>query len=199
MGNIFEDDVEFMTIEELEKEIGWPPPYTATLGLHPYIRRFNRDVMGIEIGTGRGESAYLLLEKCPNIELIYTIDPFKEYMDWNGIIPGDKQAKCEGIAQKNLSKFGNRAKIISSTSQEAVNLFKEDFYDFLFIDGDHSVSAVMGDLSNYYSKIKSGGIVAIHDSNLDSVRSGVKAFKEQNRIRIPSTNTSNGVLFWYKA
>jgi hypothetical protein len=36
-------------------------------------------------------------------------------------------------------------------------------YDFLFIDGDHSVAGVRADFRNYQSLVRSGGIIAFDD------------------------------------
>ena len=35
--------------------------------------------------------------------------------------------------------------------------------DFLFIDGDHSRSAVWSDWANYHPKVRKGGLIAFHD------------------------------------
>ena len=66
---------DFQTISEKE----WPLDHTSTKGLYPYIKRLGDDIVGIEIGTSCAESTYLLLEKCPNIKKIYTIDPYLQF------------------------------------------------------------------------------------------------------------------------
>lgn len=194
----FEDDIEYMTIAEIEKEIGWPLQYTSTIGIAPYISRMKKDVVGVEIGTARGEGAYYLLDKCPNISKLYTIDPYKEYRDWVGIIPQEQLNRYEDIAKRNLSKFGDKVEFIKTPSSEAKSRFQDNSLDFVFIDGDHSKNEVINDLLNYYPKLKSHGIIAIHDNNINDVREAVKEFKNNTRVRIPQNNTTNGVVFWNK-
>ena len=77
-----EDD--FKTIAELGDK--WPYDWVSVKGLAPYIKRLGESVVGVEIGTCRAESTAFLLDKCPNIIKLYTIDPYKAYEDWNGEI-----------------------------------------------------------------------------------------------------------------
>jgi predicted O-methyltransferase YrrM len=43
-------------------------------------------------------------------------------------------------------------------------------FDMLFVDGDHSYEATLEYLNDYVPKLKPGGIVAMHDFELDSVQ-----------------------------
>ena len=45
-------------------------------------------------------------------------------------------------------------------------------FDAVFIDGNHSYEYVKKDLENYWSKVKPGGIVALHDVNFEGDRYG---------------------------
>jgi hypothetical protein len=56
--DIFIDDTDFMTIEELKSKLSWPLEYTSTLGITPYISRLGENIVGAEIGTARGESVH---------------------------------------------------------------------------------------------------------------------------------------------
>lgn len=194
------NDIDEMTVDQLRTETGWPLEYTATVGLWPYLKRINKEIQGIEVGTGRGESAYLLLEKCPNIKKLYTIDPFLAYEDWNAPVPQAKQDKFFEIAKKNLETFGDRAEIINQPGEMASFLEKlpNDSFDFVFIDGVHTQEAVLADLDNFYRKLVSNGIMAVHDTNLIPVQEAIHIFRENNRIRMPVQTISNGCVFWRK-
>ena len=48
----------------------------------------------------------------------------------------------------------------------------DELYDAVFIDGNHSYEYVKKDLENYWPKVKSGGIVALHDVNFEGERYG---------------------------
>jgi predicted O-methyltransferase YrrM len=194
------NDTDFMTVDELEKEIGWPHDWTSVKGLYPYIKRLQGDVTGIEIGTCRAESTYLILDKCPNVTKLYTIDPYLGYDDWAGELNQETMSKFEDIAHKNMMKFGDRVEFIKSRSDDAetINYFKDEQVDFIFVDGDHSEEATYQDISNYYSKLRSGGLFSGHDYNLDAVRTAVERFRTDNKVRVNIQLSTNNVWFWYK-
>lgn len=181
------------TIEELERETGWPPEYISTKGMIPYIKRMGKDLMGLEIGTGRGESAYHLLSTCPNIKNLITYDPYKAYDDWNGPITKDQQVKSRELAIANLAKFGDRV-----VMQENIGIIEANTFDFIYIDGNHSLEGVTQDLDDYYDSLKPGGLIAVHDCNLGTVNEAIRQFRKKRRISMPLHNSSNGLAFWYR-
>jgi len=195
-------DLDFMTVEELKKtEVGWPLDYVATRGLAPYISRLRGDKhVGVEIGTCRGESAYYLLERCPFIKILYTIDPYTEFEDWVGIIPQETLDRQYEIAKTNLNRFGDRVKMIKKRSddKEVIDMFEKDSLDFLFVDGDHSLEATRNDLVNYYSKVKRGGLICGHDYGLPSVRSAISEFRKICKCNTPLQMTTNNAWFFTK-
>lgn len=198
IDDIFVDDVDFMTIEELEREVGWPLEYTSTLGIAPYIGRMRGEVRGVEIGTARGEGAYYILEKCPNVKKLYTIDPYKEYKDWVGVISQDTLNRQEEIAKKNLSKWGDRVEMIKEPAKKASYKFKKEELDFVFIDGDHSEDSAYTDMVKYYEKIKKGGIFSGNSYNLESIRKAIKRFQNETKARNPIMKSRNNTWFFYK-
>lgn len=192
-------ETDFMTVEELRKDIGWPLDYTASKGLIPYIKRMKgTEVAGIEIGAARGESAYYILEQCPNVSKLITIDPFLKYEDWNGPIDQPTMDRFKTIAYKNLEVFDSRAEIVNMTAEDAKDMFPDFSYQFIFIDGDHSTKGVLQDLNNYYPKLAVGGLLAVHDTNLNSVTDAIKGFREINKVRNPINRIINSVAFWTK-
>ena len=192
-------DTDFMTVRELETETGWPLDWTSTKGLSPYIKRLKGDVVGIEIGTCRAESTYLILDECQNVKKIYTIDPFESYEDWCGGIDQTTMDKFEAIAKENLSKFGDRVEMVKKSSVDALDTFEDGKADFVFIDGDHSYEATYNDLCNYYPKLRAGGLFSGHDYNLHEVKKAITDFREKFKVRIPIQMSINNVWFWYKA
>ena len=62
--------------------------------------------------------------------------------------------------------------IIQGDSTQAHELIKDEEYDAVFIDGNHSYEYVKMDLENYWSKVKPGGIIAMHDVNFEGERYG---------------------------
>ena len=194
-------DEDFMTIEELGRK--WPYEWVSTRGLTPYIKRLGDNVVGLEIGTCRAESTAYLLDKCPNISKLYTVDPYKAYMDWNGEITQEVLDKFMVVAQKNLKPFGERVQMIRETSLDAATKIKtitdSAEFDFIFVDGDHSYEATLADCEAYYPLLKKGGLFCGHDySSIDAVYRAVNDFRDKNKITAPINLSTNSTFFWYK-
>lgn len=197
-NEILYTDEDFKTIRQLMEEGPWPPEYNSVAGLLPYIRRQGENIQGIEVGTERGESAYLILEKCKNVSKLYTIDHYQQYNNWNGFVPKSAQKKFEEIAEANLEKFNDRVKIVKLPSITAASGFEPESMDFIYIDGDSSEEMTYTDLKNYYPLLKINGLFCGHNYQFQTVNEGLKRFREEYKIRIPLQRSSNGTYFWVK-
>lgn len=190
-------DEDFKTIKELGDD--YPQDWISNKGLVPYIKRHGENLVGVEVGTCRGESTYYFLDKCPNIEKLYTIDPYKAYDDWNGEITQETVDRFMEIAKKNLKKFSKRVEMVREESVNAADKFENESLDFIFVDGDHSYEATFADCVHYYPKLKKGGIFCGHDyQSLESVKRAVDDFREKNKITAPVNLSLNSAFFWYK-
>lgn len=188
---------DFMTIAELGDK--WPYEWVSVRGLAPYIKRLGQNVVGIEIGTCRAESTAYILENCPNVSKLFTIDPYKAYDDWVGNINQDTIDKFMAIAQKNLEPYGDRVRMIREPSANATNNFKDTIVDFIFVDGDHSYEATLADCEAYYPLLKKGGFFCGHDySSIPDVSRAVNDFRNRNKISSPINLSTNSTFFWYK-
>lgn len=191
----FQNDLEWATIEEIRKETIWPNEWNSVIGLVPYIKRMRGDLVGLEVGTGKGESAYLLLEECPNIKKLYTIDPYLEYSNWKELVSQDEQNKAKEVAEKNLSIFGNRVEMLDG---DKLKWHEESSVDFIFLDGADSYDDVMTDFNFYYPLLKSKGLMAGHNYQLPEVRRAMMDWREKNKVRVPIQRITNFSYFWMK-
>jgi len=194
-------DEDFMTIKELGDK--WPYDWVSVKGLAPYVKRLGENVVGLEIGTCRAESTAFLLDKCPNIIKLYTIDPYKAYDDWNGEITQKVIDKFMMIAQENLKQYGDRVEMIRETSEDAADKIKsitdKEEFDFIFVDGDHSYGATYMDCEKYYPLLKKGGLFCGHDySSIEAVSRAVNEFRNDYSITAPINLSTNSAFFWYK-
>ena len=125
-------------------------------------------ITGIEIGTAEGCLTKTLLMYLPNLERIYSIDPYvfdphsgfeagKYNQEWHD----DRRRQAE-VA---LAVYEGRYTHLCIPSDDAT-YFVPSEVDFVWIDGDHTLSQVEKDVLNYYPKVKSGGIFGGHDWNL---------------------------------
>ena len=54
-------------------------------------------------------------------------------------------------------------RILRMYSHEAALCFPDGFFDYVYIDADHTYAAVCQDIATWYPKVRSGGILAGHD------------------------------------
>lgn len=135
---------------------------SVLLRLFKYLNK-NKIVMA-EIGVHRGFNAKNLLNKYTNLEL-YLIDPYKEY-DYNDPhFIRHNQNKWDVLFHEITKTFenDNRVTILRKTSVEASNLFQDEYFDIVFIDGNHSYEAVKQDILSWFPKVKYGGVISGHD------------------------------------
>lgn len=62
--------------------------------------------------------------------------------------------------------------VIQGNSLEVHKDLEDEHFDVVFIDGNHSYNYVKQDLENYSKKVKSGGIIALHDANFEGDQYG---------------------------
>lgn len=137
--------------------------------------------IGVEIGVFKGQFADQILERV-SPKSFYLIDP------WVGKIhSGDKDGKTiefidDGeIYYQNeiLSRYGKdeRVKVIRNTSG-ILRTFEDDFFDWAYVDGNHSYLGVSHDLEILRTKVKRGGVIMGHDYKVPRYYSVVKAVND---------------------
>ena len=163
-------------------------------GLGEMIKNMS-SVKGLEIGCDIGDTTNFLLDINPNLDLT-SVDPYENYVDWNGRPLNERQHVFETMTNR-MEKFNERFHHIHRTSDDAVELFLDEEFDFIFIDGLHTYDQLTKDCANYYSKLKTGGIFAGHDfTAIEGVNRAAKEFAEKIGKEILTTECD--VWYWIK-
>lgn len=119
----------------------------------------------VEIGCWKGRSAsFMCVEIIKNNKNIKfdCIDTWKGSSEHQHLSEVQND-KIYDIFLENMKPVENYYTSIRSKSVDASTLYEDQSLDFVFIDGDHSYDAVINDISSWFPKIKSGGILAGHD------------------------------------
>ena len=129
--------------------------------------------VGAEIGVWKGDfSAQILRQVQPR--KLHLIDPWKfvdqgEYAKaWYG---GGKKLGQEGmdaIAETVCERFSSETasgcmEIHRLPSTEAATQFQDNYFDWVYIDGNHLFDFVLADLKAFTPKVKPGGFIAGDD------------------------------------
>lgn len=121
-----------------------------------------KDLVGIEIGVDHAQFSYELL----------TTGLFKNFFcvdDWNDTfydVVDDKGSPLKLLfnsniiyeSAKNTLKEFNNVSLIRKKSEHAVKDFKDESFDFIYIDSNHTYENVKKDLEIWWPKLKKKGI-----------------------------------------
>lgn len=155
-----------------------------------------RFLVGAEIGTRDGTFSKILCEKNPAVHL-YCVDPWAAYSTRTQ----ERMDKFYEEAKKNLT--GLPCNLVRKPSLEAVNEFPDNELDFVYIDGNHLFDHAIRDIIEWSSKVREGGIIAVHDYDPfvgNDVIKAVDAYTQSHDIR-PwyVTREIEATAFWVKA
>jgi len=115
--------------------------------------------VGAEIGVYKGEFS----EKLAATGLtLYAVDPWRIYNGFDNS-RGQKRLDFQYEHTKRVLAPYPNCTIIRKTSMEAVEEFKDNSLDFVYIDANHEFRYIAEDLSEWTKKVRSGGIVSGHD------------------------------------
>jgi predicted O-methyltransferase YrrM len=140
----------------------------------------------VEIGCYEGATTTALALNTPG--QVYSVDLFTPgrvgicYTYW--------------IARAHLfrSRIDN-VHLIKASSHEAAKHFSSEI-DFLFIDGDHSLEGIERDWFDWFPKVRSGGIIALHDCRVSEnspVELGTMQFYRDRLLKLGEVAELDGI------
>ena len=165
------------------------PPHKRTNELTRHLDGYSRfdltkllgnrsDCVGIELGVAAGEYAAEMVRS----------GKFREF--WGVDMYADTHNTAQYIeALKNVG-FEHNYKLIRMTFDEALQLFPDEYFDFLYLDGYAGNGLEGGQtLRRWASKVKIGGIIAGDDYHEDFplLQEIVDEFVEQNKFQMMTT------------
>ena len=139
----------------------------------PFMRKYNCQII-CEVGVRHGHNFEKMIEHEPQHGAAVDI-----WKDTGNIAENDK-----GYSQKQLDaqyydfkkRVGNKpnVRILRANSALASKFFVDDFFDFVYLDADHSYEGVHRDISLWYPKVKKDGFLLGDDFVNHKTRTGVK-------------------------
>ena len=120
---------------------------------------------GAEIGTWTGDTAYSILDNWGGT--LYMIDPYT-HLDIGSYKRFTNKEQTEmdekfSETQKRMKRFGERAIFVRKLAKHAHRDFSDMFFDWIFIDGDHTLRGIFADVWYYWDKVRPGGLFCGHD------------------------------------
>lgn len=164
----------------------WPSKGHLNLDQYDFIKNLLKDKhikYGLETGFCTGRSAISVLTNCPDLKKMISIEINLDYAGLGG-----------RAMSKVLSENFNCYSVIESDSktQFSSNFFEENYpdgIDYSLVDGDHSYTGCMFDLTKITPHVNKGGIILIDDyksgppngCNLPDVDRACNDFYEKNK------------------
>ena len=116
-----------------------------------------------EVGVWQGDLSFEILKHKP--AELHLIDPWKS-QDLVDRCYSINQLEMDNIYQEVLNKFNIYDEVTIHRKFSTDVSFSKEYFDWVYLDGDHSCDAVKKDLLFYYPLIKKGGYLCGDDYGL---------------------------------
>lgn len=159
-----------------------------------------------EVGVRHGDNLFRMLND--SVEEAVGVDIWQNTQTITqndlGYTQEELDEQYNSVCEK--AKQFNNVKIIRKFSKDAAQQFNDEYFDFIYIDADHTYASVKEDIQAWWPKLKSGGLIGFHDyENVshDNVEFGVvKAVNEfilAQNIQPDNFHTTDGKELGYKS
>lgn len=166
------------------------------------LSKIQENFICAEIGTWKGEFAQKMIKMKP--KKLHLIDPWLYLPDYGDRCYGsvnNSQNRMDRIYHKVKTRFQHKDNVVihRKTSVEAASEFPDEYFDFIYIDGNHSYEFVKNDLELYRKKTKRGGYIAGDDyifnrCNLGEPRKAVEELIAINAVKLISIKNNQYIL-----
>ena len=149
-----------------------------------------------EVGVWKGDFSKKIIEHC-HPKKIFLVDSWLFDKNIRGCAPQVdgkdplSQIFFDQAYNETKSKFKNypNVQILKKNSLEASNHFENNFFDYIYIDAEHSYKSVINDLNCWYPKLKKNGYIFGDDYHWReddyslSVKNAYQDFFKKNNIK----------------
>lgn len=121
-------------------------------------QRIFSETIAVEVGSYLGASSLFIasaLKQSKYASKLYCVDT------WNNNAMSDGEQDTWIAFRRNTENFKNIFPLRGTSVRVGADFHNK--IDFLFLDGDHSYEGVKTDVDTWLPKVKSGGVVAMHD------------------------------------
>ena len=168
-----------------------------------FVKSLPRYAVAAEIGVAYGGFSLLALENATPKEY-HMVDCWKHQ---DGAYEKDpcnlSQRDFDKVYKSVLEKFnsyecedGTRPDVTihRKYSRDAVTSFPDNYFDWVYIDADHTYKGIKADLGLWWPKVKPGGFLAGHDyhekASWVQVKKAVDEFLKDNDLKLEFISTA---------
>jgi predicted O-methyltransferase YrrM len=162
-----------------------------------------RPINYLEIGTFCGGNLISVADSYAHHKdsKLYCIDPWENYGDYNEYQESDRQKNNYEFFLSNVNKTKHRNKINIKrgySNNEILNL-PDDYFDMIYVDGNHESEYVLEDAVLSFRKLKEGGYMIFDDYGWGSMDDfstvGIECFLRAYKKRVEVLGIRNTQVF----
>jgi len=160
----------------------------------------NKPIKYLEIGAFYGANVIEVAKTygLHNESKLYCVDPWEDYDDYpeyKGEI-----SHIYDIFMKNISESGHKEKIKINRGLSNIEVpkYEDEFFDIIYIDGNHEPEYVLEDAVLSFRKLKKGGYMIFDDygwGGPELTQKGIDGFISGYHKRIEKLGLSNSQMF----
>lgn len=164
----------------------------------------NKPINYLEIGTFYGANLFTVADSYGSHEYskLYCIDPWEEYEDYTEY--KNEQKSIFETFKRNLEKRKDKDKVVVKRgySNEEILKFPDEFFDIIYVDGNHESEYVLEDGVLAFRKLKVGGYLIFDDygwkDKNDYSTVGINCFHRAYSKRLEYLETREMQVFFRK-
>jgi len=160
----------------------------------PYMEKYHCDTI-CEIGVRTGDNFYKMIEHSPRLAVAIDCWTDDGILGRNDVCLNQDELDTQYNAFKDSVADKPYVKIHRGYSFDAVKEFPDEYFDFIYIDADHTYEGCSRDIKDWWPKVKKGGVFCGHDYQGRSVRTkngritfgvkpAVKEFVKANHLHL---------------
>jgi predicted O-methyltransferase YrrM len=154
----------------------------------------------LEIGAFYGANLLSVADTyCKHIDSkLYAIDPWEDYEEYPEYKNEQSQIYNSFITNIENSQHNNKISINRGFSNEKIPKLIDNFFDIIYIDGNHNPDYVIEDAVLSFRKLKSRGIIIFDDygwGGPDMTTRGIEAFINAYHKKIEVLGSKESQVF----
>lgn len=152
------------------------------VGMLEHIKsKLGDNLIVAEVGCYQGDFSKEILKNLTPKEF-HMVDSWgrhlPQYKDYRFLEKNDGWEKLYDEIKRNFNL--KNVCIHRKQSMECVNEFPDKYFDFVYIDADHSYQSVKNDILAWSRKVKDGGILSGHDYIMNSVKQALEEVRGED-------------------
>ncbi len=166
---------------------------------------------GAEVGVSRGWTSEHLLQAFPTLHLtmvdcwenMRASDVYVGSGDGHARLKAQEQQEHRWAAEQRTLFAKDRRTVLAMDSDQASYEITVGSLDFALIDSDHTYQGVMRDLLAYFSRVRIGGLIVLHDIDhprdkrgLWGVRRAAEEFCQRYDLTLNADSPETIGWFW---